>query len=102
MQNVVAWIPFVIPVTVYAWTMEHIATYSRHSSIRYFLIKKFSIYSPIEPWHKNNNSCLTWDCSIVRAPMRMKIAVGFFHTLIIMKILVLPCALHISKFCVVL
>ena len=38
----------------------------------------------------------------VRAPMRMKIAVGFVHTLIIMKILALSCALHISKFCVVL
>ena len=24
----------------------------RHSSIRDFLIKKFSVYSPIEPWHK--------------------------------------------------
>ena len=34
--------------------------------------------------------------------MRMKIAVGFVHTLIIMKILVLSCALHISKFCVVI
>ena len=34
--------------------------------------------------------------------MRMKIAVEFVHTLIIMKILVLACALHISKFCVVL
>ena len=26
--------------------------YSRHSSIRDFLIKKFSLYSPIEPLHK--------------------------------------------------
>ena len=34
--------------------------------------------------------------------MRMKIAVGFVHTLIIMKILVLSCVLHISTFCVVL
>ena len=48
--------------------------------------------------------------------MRMKIAMGFVQTLIIMKILVLSCALHInidsifyeysiydiSKFCVVL
>ena len=32
--------------------------------------------------------------------MRMKIAMGFVHTLIIMKILVLSCALHISKFCI--
>ena len=24
----------------------------RHSSIRDFLIKNFSVYSPIEPWHK--------------------------------------------------
>ena len=34
--------------------------------------------------------------------MRMKIAMGFVHTMIVMKILVLSCALHISKFCVVL
>ena len=27
-------------------------TSSRHSSIRDFLIKKLSVYSPIEPWHK--------------------------------------------------
>ena len=26
--------------------------YGRHSSIQDFLIKKFSVYSPIEPWHK--------------------------------------------------
>ena len=25
---------------------------TRHSSIRDFLIKKFSVYSPIEPWYK--------------------------------------------------
>ena len=88
----------------------------RHSSIRDFLIKKFSFF--LRPHTKrkksglgtrlnrtlaqNNNSCLTWDCSVVRAPMRMKIAVGIFHMLIIMKILVLSCALHISTFCVVL
>ena len=29
-----------------------IKTVGRHSSIRDFLIKKFSVYSPIEPWHK--------------------------------------------------
>ena len=29
--------------------------------------------------------------------MRMKIAVGFVHTLIIMKILVLSCALHCKR-----
>ena len=27
-------------------------SYIRHSSIQDFLIKKFSVYSPIEPWHK--------------------------------------------------
>ena len=30
----------------------HIEPTIRHSSIRDFLIKKFSVYSPIEPWHK--------------------------------------------------
>ena len=34
--------------------------------------------------------------------MRMKIAVGFVHALIIVKTLVLSYALQINKFCVVL
>ena len=39
----------------------------RHSNIRDFLIKKFSVYSPIELWYK----ITTRDCSVVRAPMRI-------------------------------
>ena len=34
--------------------------------------------------------------------MKINVAMGFVHTPIIMKILVLSYALHISKFCVVL
>ena len=30
----------------------HMYNYNKHSSIQDFLIKKFSVYSPIEPWHK--------------------------------------------------
>ena len=75
---------------------------SRHSSIRDFFNKKILRIFPNRTLAQNNNSCLTWDCSVIRAPMKMKTAVGFVHTLIIMKYLVSSCALQISKFCVVL
>ena len=40
-------------------------TIGRHSSIRDFLIKNFSVYSPIEPWHKQQ---LAFNLGLVHSP----------------------------------
>ena len=63
------------------------------------LILKILRIFPNRTLAQNNNLHLTWDCSIIRAPMRMKIVMGFVHMLIIMKILVVLCALSFVLFC---
>ena len=51
---------------------------------------------------QNTYACLSWVCLAILPSTKMKLAMGFVHTLINVEILVLSCALRLSELCVIL
>ena len=51
---------------------------------------------------QNTYACLSWVCLAMLPSTKMKLAMGFVHTLINVEILVLSYALRLSEFCVIL
>ena len=74
----------------------------RHSRIPDFLKEIFLRVFLNGTLAQNTYVCLSLVCLAMLPSTKMKLAMGFVHTLINVEILVLLCALRSSEFCVIL